>query len=135
MIEDYDKLFKNLKSPELPGGLFDKIVDRINAEHRLTIIKQKVAVFSIGLALSIAGFVPAIKMVQKGFVESGFADFWSLIFSDAGVVLSDWQNFMLALVEKLPIMGIVFLLVIVLAFLEMLKSFVKNVKQIKFQHN
>lgn len=116
---------------EPPTGLFEKIMNRIHKEERLLTIKRRIVIFSIGLVGSLAGFVPAFRMAQAGFIESGFVQFISLIFSDFSVVITYWQSFVSVLLETFPIMSIIALLVILFVFLESLKHLTKNIKALQ----
>lgn len=87
-------------------NLFEKIMLRIALEKNKIAIKRKIAIFSVMLAVSFAGFIPAVKMAYSGFADSGFTQLFSLIFSDTTAVMSLWQNFSLSLLETLPINGI-----------------------------
>lgn len=128
MLRDYEKLFSRLKPPEPPGELFDRIMSRIRAERRLLTIRRRLTLFSAIIIASAVAFVPVYQMVQAGFAESGFNEFFSLIFSDTGIVMAYWQNFILSLLETLPIMNIILLLALALIFLETFKYLVKDIK-------
>lgn len=128
MRKDYEKLLTHFQSAEPPDDLFDKIMSRINLERRLLVIKRRFVIFSIGLVGSIVAFIPVFRMVQTGFNESGFVEFFSLIFSDSGVVISYWQNFTLTLLESLPVMSIAVFLATVFVFLGSLKFLVQDIK-------
>jgi ABC-type phosphate/phosphonate transport system permease subunit len=128
MHKNYEKLFAHLKPLEPPEGLFEKIVYCLREEQRFLNVKRRLVIFSIGLIGSVAAFIPVFKMVRTEFVESGFIQFFSLLFSDFGIVISYWQNFAMTLLETLPITSLILLLAVVLVFLESLKSLVKNIK-------
>ena len=127
MDKDYEKLFSQFQTPEPPAGLFDKIMKRIHRKQRLLIFKR-LALFSIGVIGSGAAFVPVFQMVQSGLNESGFIKFFLLLFSDLELVMANWQNFGLALLESLPVMSIVAFLALIFVFVESLKFLTQNVK-------
>lgn len=128
MRKDYEKLFTHLKPLEPPEGLFEKITHHIREEQRLLTMKRRLVIFSIGIMGSLAAFIPVFKVVQTGFAESGFMQFFSLLFSDFGIVVSYWQNFAMSLLETLPITSLMMLLATVLVFLESLKLLIKDIK-------
>lgn len=103
-------------------ALFEKIMWRIGAEKNKIAIRRKIAVFSVILAISFAGFIPAIKMAYSGFTSSGFTQLFSLIFSDTSIVMGLWQNFALAILETLPINGILLAVVLAIIFFSSLKQ-------------
>lgn len=120
--------FVSQELPEPPKGLFNKIMARIQEERRLLTIKRQLVIFSLGVAGSAIAFIPAFKMLQTGLYESGFLQFFSLIFSDFGTVISYWQNFVMSLLETLPIINLAILLTIIFVFMGSLKFLVKDIK-------
>lgn len=127
MREDYQKLFSHLESPEPPAGLFEKIMRRISNEQHISTFKWRIALFSTGVVGSIAAFIPVFQMAKSAFAESGFTQFFSLFFSDLELVVSHWQNFILALLESLPVMSTVALLATVFIFISSLKFLTRDI--------
>ena len=115
---------------EPPAGLLGKVMDGIAEERRLIPIKQRIFILSLGLAGAIVCFFPAFKMLKTGFSESGFWQFFSLIFSDAGVVLANWQNYVSSLLETLPVMSLILFLAVIFFVLEFLKLLSRDMKTI-----
>jgi hypothetical protein len=60
----------------------------------------------VGVA-SFAGLVPTFKMLLSDLTQSGFYEYFSLIFSDTGSILSYWKELILSLTESLPIFSII----------------------------
>lgn len=127
-MKDLKQIFTNIQPFEPPVGLFERIMRRIDEERRLITVKRRVFLFSAGLFVTIVALVPAARMAWNGLTESGFLKFLSLIFSDAEIIAGYWQNFVMSLLETLPVMGLVLFLAVTLAFLEMLKLWTKNLK-------
>lgn len=133
MRKNYEQLFSHLTPPEMPDNLFEKIMRRIQKERQFSILKRRVMILSIGMIGIIgagAAFIPAFKMARTELYESGFPYFLSLIFSDFGTVVAYWQNFIMSLLETLPVMGLAILLIIILVFLGSLRFLARNVKSI-----
>ena len=128
MNKDFEQLFDHFELPQPPAGLLERIINRIQTERNLLTVKRRLVIFSVGFIGSIAAFVPVFKMVYQGFAESGFMQFLSLLFSDTGVVLSYFGNFLSSLLEALPITGLLAFLTVLLIFLESLKLLAKNLK-------
>lgn len=126
--KDYEKLFTHLTSPEPPAGLLDRIMARIHEEEQLMSVKKRLFLFSITVLVSAIAFIPAISNFQQEFAQSGFLQFVSLLFSDFGLVIADWQNFGLAILESLPAMSITAFLFTALVFLWSLKHFASAIK-------
>jgi len=74
------------------------------------------------------GLAPVSKSVYINFAESGFFKFFSLIFSDFNAVMASWKNYLISLLETLPVMNLILLLAVFLIFLEALKFLAKNIK-------
>jgi len=128
MIDNYEKLFNYIESPDLPLGLFSQVIGRLKREERLLHLKRRATILALGAIISALALIPAGQMVWAGFSESGFFQFFSLLFSDAGIVLTYWQSFGLSLLETLPAMSLIILLTVILAFVESLKSLIKDTK-------
>ncbi len=109
--------------------LFEKIMLRIGVEKNKIAIKRKIAVFSVALAVSFVGLIPAVKAAYSGFANSGFTQLFSLVFSDTSVVMGLWQNFALSLLETLPINGILITGFLVIIFFGSFKFLSNNLKK------
>lgn len=116
-----------------PSGLLEKILKRIHREERILVLRR-VVLFSITLAGSILAFVPALKILLSDFSQSGFLNFFSLIFSDFPSVAAYWQSFAMILLETLPAVSLALFLAVLLTFLESVKVLTKNIKIIR-SHN
>ena len=112
---------------EPPNGLLEKILNRIHHEERILVLR-KIIVFSVTLTGSLAGLVPAFRVLLSDFGRSGFLRFFSLIFSDFSAVAAYWQNFVLILLESLPILSLAVFLAVLIIFLQSIRALTKNVK-------
>jgi len=115
---------------EPPNGLLEKILNRIHKEQRFLVFK-KIVIFSITFVVSVAGFMPAARMLVSDFNQSGFMSFFSLLFSDFSIVLSSWQSFSMILLETLPALSIALLLFILFVFFQSIRHLSKNIKIIR----
>jgi ABC-type spermidine/putrescine transport system permease subunit I len=116
-----------------PKGLLEKILKRIHKEERLLVFK-KIIIFSVMLMGSLAGLVPALRMLLSDFSRSGFVSFFSLIFSDPSVVAMYWRSFTMILLETLPALSLALFLAVLLILLQSIKSLTRSLKIIK-SHN
>ncbi|MFA5840968.1 MAG: hypothetical protein WC847_01690 [Candidatus Paceibacterota bacterium] len=57
--------------------------------------------------ISIAGLIPAFKILLGDLAQSGFYEYFSLVFSDGTTVLSYWKEFIFSITESLPTMSII----------------------------
>lgn len=113
---------------ELPEGILERIMARLKAEQRLLTIKRRLTIFSFGLIGSATAFIPAYKMAQLEISNSGFLQFFSLLFSDFGIVVVYWQSFVLSLLETLPVMSVAALSAVVFVFLCSLRFLTRDIK-------
>ena len=130
MRKDYEKLFTHLTPPEPPEGLLNKIMARIREEERLLSIKKRLILFSSVVLVSAGAFIPVINAFQAEFAQSGFSQLLSLMFSDFGSVIANWQDFGLTILESLPAMSIISFLATALVFLWSLKHLAQALKVI-----
>ena len=117
MRQDYEKLFSNIETPEPPTKLLGAVIACIHAKDRQSALIRSV-IFGIGLITSLIAFVPALQRVQSSLTESGFLDYFGLLFSDTGAILATGKSFALILLESLPVFSLALLLAIVLTLLE-----------------
>ncbi|MFA6354440.1 MAG: hypothetical protein WCX12_02030 [Candidatus Paceibacterota bacterium] len=126
MRGDYERLFGQIDHLEPPDGLLDKIILRINTERRRRTIRFRIGLFGVLAVTAVAAFIPAWQELQSEMAGSGFSQFFSLIFSDTQVVLTYWREFILSLIESMPILGITVVLGLVLVFLASVKFLVRD---------
>lgn len=112
---------------EAPGGLFDKVMLRVKKERRISALKR-LAFYSGGLLFCAAAFIPALDALKSGFIESGFAYFFALMFSDSSIAFVYWRSFAFAFLETLPAMSAGVILTLVFIFLALLKFLAGDLK-------
>jgi len=111
-----------------PDGLFESIVNRIHEERRILVLRRRIILFCLGFVVSAAAFIPAWKWLAADLSNSGFLQFFSLLFSDFKIVATYWQNFLMSLLETVPAMSLAVFLAAVFVFLESLNFLAKNIK-------
>jgi len=130
MHTGYDKLFGKIQPLEPPAGLGERIVQSIHEERLVLSIKRRLVLFTLGLAASLVVLVFSFMSFRSGVVSSGFADFFSLLFSDFRVVTYYWQNYILSLLESLPIFSLAIFLAAIFSVLELVKLTARDAKEI-----
>lgn len=115
--KDYEKLFARLAPHEPPAWLLNKIFTRIRLEEEIFSVRKRLVLFSSLALVSVAAFVPVIRLCAAEFTQSGFYQFIALFFSDAGAVAANWQDFGMALFESLPATSSVALFATMMMFL------------------
>ena len=101
-------------------GLFENILERIDKE-RIRRVERRIVLICAGLAVSVGILIPVFEQMQAALVDSGFMQLASLVFSDSGIVFSEWRNFSIAVLESLPILNIVAFLAIIFVVVNLLR--------------
>lgn len=129
MREDYEELFTDIDQKEPPPGLLELIMLRIGEERRRA---ARIRIMCLGAVSLIALFslVPAWQGFYAELAQSGFTQFMSLLFSDAGVVASYWQEFVMSLAESFPMFGLFAVLASVFALLLPLRFLARDMSAI-----
>jgi hypothetical protein len=104
--------------PEFSDYLFSKIIAGINREQRtLRLKKLKIHLWTAAgfLAGTLVLFAVALETSLKAFAQTPTSNFISLMFTDFGVVVSNWQDYGFSVLETLPLGAMAFLLAAFLA--------------------
>ncbi len=103
--------------------LFSRIIASISAARRR--LAWRNILISWGVAgVSLAGLIAACWYAVGEVAQSGFLSYFSLVFS--GDVFSVWRELGLALIESLPVVGIVFILSAVFAMVGSISFMIQN---------
>jgi len=105
MRKDFEKLFANLEPKEPPVDLFDRIILAIKREQELRHTKRLLFGFLFLLLVSLVATPLSGTMLVSQVENSGISYFISAAISDSGTFFAFWQDFSLAILESLPIMG------------------------------
>lgn len=104
-MNKYKTLF-DLSGAEPDQQLLGRIMQKIQTTaKRGRYIRQGLAV--CGFCLSFMPLFASFAYLRQDLLSSGFVQYFSLIFTDAGIVLSNWQDYMLSLAESLPVEGLI----------------------------
>lgn len=98
---------------EVPQGLLQKIMTRIKAEQRMRMIRRRVLAFGTLFLSMVALFVSAFQSFITDITETGFADYAQLAYIDFRLVVANWYDFSMSLLESLPIISTITLLAMV----------------------
>ena len=107
MRKDFEKLFSHLEPPEPPAGLFDRIILAIKREQELRHTRRLVFGFFSLLIVSLAAVPFSWTILMNQIENSGISYFFSAAVNDFGIFLALWQDFGLAILESLPLMGMI----------------------------
>ncbi len=93
--------------PVMHAGLFDRIISAIRREQELRRTKRIFFLFFSLLIISLSAAPFSWTILVKQVENSGTLFFISTAISDFGSFLAFWQDFVLAIFESLPIVGII----------------------------
>ena len=113
--ERIQKVFSNAKyHPEL--SLTDDIWRLIISREQRT-LRLKVWVYAALGLLSFITLFPVVASLIRQFAQSGFSEYLSLGFSDAGSITLYWKELVLTLADALPVSALILSLSLVVLFL------------------
>jgi hypothetical protein len=127
MEDDYGNLFGKMDRREPPAGLLDSIIFRIN-EEGLRTARIRFVCFSFLSLAALSALIPAWNELRSEATQSGFLQFFSLLFSDASIIAVYWQDFTMTVAESLPVFGISAVLAAMFAFLLSMRFMVRDRK-------
>jgi len=107
MLNGYEKLFSQIESPEPRPGLFDRIILAIKREQELRQTRKVLFGFVAMLFISLSAIPFSSVLLINQIKSSGICYFIFTALSDFGTFLNSWQNFSLAILESLPITGLI----------------------------
>jgi len=107
MRKDFEKPFSYLEPAEPPAGLFDRIILAIKQEQELQQTRRLVFGFAGLLVISFIAIPFSWTMLLNQIESSGISYFVSTAASDFATFLVLWQDFSLAILESLPLTGMI----------------------------
>jgi hypothetical protein len=125
MQDKLTKIFQRAKYESAPGlasYIWRKLL--IRNKH---IAQFKLSVYAVVTLISFGGLVPAFKTLAADFTQSGFYEYFSLIFSSSGSIFYYWKELVFSLAESLPVMSIVLTLSLVFICFFSLRHFMKQI--------
>lgn len=114
MKDYYYRLFQNLNREPIPVALFEHIKVEIEKLERRVILVRRFSFLSVA-TIFISACIPLYSYLVTEFATSSFIPYASLVISDGDITLLNSQEFLLSLVESLPLTSIT--LVLTLMFL------------------
>lgn len=102
--------FEQDSLPDFGNYLLPKILTNLNYEQELKILKPKLwtaaGIFVCGLGL----LVLAVGVSWSAFAQTPTQHYFSLIFTDFNLILVNWQDYSLGVLESLPLGALAILL-------------------------
>jgi len=132
MSKEFNHLFGSLEKQEIPPGLYNDIVFKL---EKARIKKGRTGLLIQGILslVSLVAIFPVFLNVVERFSQSGFFQYLSLIFTDGEIVLSNWKIFVSSLLESAPFYEVTILLIAIFVLLESLKFAFRNLKMIQYR--
>lgn len=124
MDENFEKS-TILENIDVPADLLNKVMLRLDKERKLQALRQRLILVAASFLPLLAIAVPVWRSFQLDIIQSGFGEYMSLILYDFKIVLANWQDFGLILLESLPVISTVAMLTLLLGWLLALKFAVK----------
>jgi len=121
--------------------LYDRVINRINYEHKLLLLKRKLFGCFAGFSLSLAAFIPLLGRFHQDIIQSSLPQFFSLIFSDFSYVVSNISDFFWLILESIPAASTGLTLLALTAFVfSLVKVFnfwfeFRDLRQVKMKHS
>jgi hypothetical protein len=92
-------------SVEMPTGLEKRVMARVEKAVRRRFFERITAGGAVSVFFAVI-FVVVGHDTLSEIATSGFGQYLSLVFSNGGVVMSDWRNFAWIIVESAPVTGL-----------------------------
>ena len=96
----------NMKMQKPPSGLFERIISAIRKEQEIRQSKRLLFEFLALLIVSLIAVPFSFSVLSSQIQASGFLYFISAVITNLAAFFSAWQDFMLAILETLPVSGI-----------------------------
>ncbi len=94
-----------MDNPPSPD-LYDRVIAKINREHKLLLIKRRLFLYSFSLVASSGALIPLGKNLYQDLLRSDFLEISSLLFTDFKSVVANLPDFTLSALESAPLLSI-----------------------------
>jgi hypothetical protein len=121
------KILKNSYT-ENDENLPSLIFNRINILEKRKLKTRAYSYASLGV-ISFVLIFPALSYTASQFSQSGFFEYFSIVFSDISLAFSFWEDLLMSLVSTLPMFGILLSFSFVFATLVFLKKVFLELKR------
>lgn len=126
-MERFEKeLAQRTQPPKTPHGLYESICSRVDVLEQRRARVWGISAFFVACVSVVTTFF-SVSYVLERFYTSGFYEYWSLAFSESAVV-AYWKEFVLALTESLPVLGMIAVLMSVGVFVWAISCVVRTIR-------
>ncbi len=126
MEKELTKLFKKATYENTDENLSENIWRTITVRKERS-SRIKMFIFSLAGIASLAGLVPAVKVLLQDLSSSGIYEYVSLAFSNNNMA-SYWKDIVLSIAESLPTMSILTSLSLIFAFIFFARFAAKQIR-------
>lgn len=102
MNHPFLELLEEIERPAPPAGAFEAVMRRLAWERRASSLRRRIAITGIATVTLAALTAWTLSVVRDAMRISGSFEYLSLIFYDAGAVLSHSGSFAYSVLESLP---------------------------------
>jgi len=81
-----------------------------------------------GFSVSLVAIFPAIVYLWQAFSQSGLSQYLTAIFSDGGVVLTYWRDYLSLIAESMPVFEVSIFFAVIFVLLLSLRIMIRNIK-------
>lgn len=103
MARNIDDIFRRSSPPEPPARLLGSVMEAVARERRRGMLLRRLPLLGAGLALSGAASAYAVALTVDAAARTGLAGFLTVIVTDTGAVAASWQDYLLSLLDALPV--------------------------------
>ena len=104
---------EQIPSPDL----YSRVINRINYEHKIFLLKRKLFGYLAGLAASLLLFIPLAQKFHEDAARSGMLQIFSLLFSDWQIVAENFGDFSWSVLESIPTASSALAILALIAFI------------------
>jgi len=119
-----------IKLTEPPEHLLKDVLLRAHEEKHLVRIHVSFIFFCTLLVSSGLGVITGLASVMQTLLHNGFSQLLSLISTDGSIVFAAWQDYLLSLLETIPVTTILLVLILATLFLVSLHVSMREYKRV-----
>ncbi|MBU6141544.1 hypothetical protein KGO95_00305 [Patescibacteria group bacterium] len=122
-----------LTEAEPSPALYHAVLHRIDHERARQAKFRLAGLLALALA-SLGALVPAFHYTAQEFARTGVFQYASLLFSDGSLMATYWREFVMTVIESIPVLGVVFMLSAVGTFLASMILALKNMRIVMLEY-
>lgn len=125
-----DKISQQFIYSEPPTELYNKVIQRLAQERKISAIKKKLIFSVLVLFTSLILILPLLNNFKQELSQSGFWNYLSLFYFDLDSIVLYWQDFSLIILETLPALSLACILTMVFLILLSTRLIAQQIKNL-----